>query len=119
LSHEVPNYGPASDEGLKPDAGNATESATTKPTPFHRRNLPALRVVLRPTKQMRASSEQVLVSVLRIAAKGASLEGATLPVEAMTVTRSGVTYTLTIISRVNSTWCWAEDQFGDRWRVAA
>jgi hypothetical protein len=36
----------------------------------------------------------------------------------MTIVRNGVTYTLTIISRVNSTWCWAEDQFGERWRVA-
>jgi hypothetical protein len=66
---------------------------------------------------MRASSEQVLVSVLRIAAKGASLEVATLPAQAMTVNRAGVTYTLTIISRVNSTWCWAQDQFGERWKV--
>jgi hypothetical protein len=25
-----------------PDAGNATASATTKPTPFHRRNMPGV-----------------------------------------------------------------------------
>jgi len=68
---------------------------------------------------MRASSEQILVGVLRLAAQGAAVERAPVPVEAMTITRAGVTYTLTIIARVNSTCCWAEDQFGDRWRVLA
>jgi hypothetical protein len=41
-----------------------------------------------------------------------------MPVEAMTITRAGRTYTLRFLCRVNASWCWAEDQFGDRWRVA-
>jgi hypothetical protein len=67
---------------------------------------------------MRASPEQVLVSVLRIAAQGSAVEGITVPAEAMTITRAGRTYTLRLLFRVNASWCWAEDQFGDRWRVA-
>ena len=68
---------------------------------------------------MRASQEQIVVGLLRLAAQNAALEGVTLPTQAMTITRAGRTYTLTIISRVNSTYCWAKDQFGERWRVLA
>jgi hypothetical protein len=68
---------------------------------------------------MRASEEQVMVGLLRLAAQGAALERIDMPAEAMTITRAGKTYTLRFLCRVNSAWCWAEDQFGDRWRVAA
>jgi len=68
---------------------------------------------------MRASSEQVLVGLLRLAAQSAAVERITVPTQAMTITRAGKTYTLRFLCRVNSAWCWAEDQFGDRWRVLA
>jgi hypothetical protein len=58
-----------------------------------------------------------MVCVLQQPSAGAAVEGIAMPAEAMTITRAGRTYTLTIISRVNSTWCWAHDQFGERWRV--
>jgi hypothetical protein len=68
---------------------------------------------------MRASQEQVVVSLLRLAAQGAALERIDMPAEAMTITRAGKTYTLRFLCRVNASWCWAVDQFGDVWRVAA
>lgn len=37
----------------------------------------------------------------------------------MTITRRGRTYHLRIVSRVTPSLCWAVDQFGDVWRVAA
>ena len=68
---------------------------------------------------MRASEEQIMVSVLRLAAASAAVEGIDMPAEAMTITRAGRTYTLRIVTRVNASWCWAVDQFGDVWRVAS
>lgn len=59
-----------------------------------------------------------MVSLLRIAAQGAALESHAMPAQ-MSITRNGITYTLRFLCRVNASWCWAEDQFGERWRVLA
>lgn len=50
---------------------------------------------------------------------GAAFGARSDPTKPMTITRSGRVFILRIVARVNATWAWAEDQFGDRWRVLA
>lgn len=74
-------------------------------------------MVQQPPTQMRSPERQALGSLLPLAAPGVAVEINAMPAP-ITVTRDGLTYTLRFISRVNASWFWAEDQFGERWRVA-